>query len=97
MYPVRLPLSVDTPKLATLSHPRDVIWELELHAGPHNTLSALVITECLMKALDIVEKDWRSTRDLSQDRRLSYKPGAFIITGPHGNKSRYFSRGAYIS
>jgi len=93
LYPVHLPLGIDTPKLATLTHPNDTVWELELHAGAHNTLSTPVITQCLMKALDITEKDWRDTGDLDKGGRPRYHPGVFVIVGPRGDDSKYFSRG----
>lgn len=96
LYPVHLPLSVDAPKLATLTRPNDTVWELELRAGPHNTLTTFVITECLMKAFDIAEKDWRDTGSLNKDGRPIYKPGAFVITGAHVGKNKYFSRGAIL-
>jgi hypothetical protein len=93
LYPVQLPLSTDAPKLATLTRPNATFWELELHAGPHNTLTTFVIMECLMKAFDIVEKDWRDTGGLKKDGRPSYKPGAFVITGARTDRNKYFSRG----
>jgi len=93
LYPVHLPLGIDAPKLATLTHPNDTVWELELHAGAHNTLSTPVITQCLMKALDITEKDWIDTGGLDKGGRPRYHPGAFVIVGPRGDGSKYFSRG----
>ena len=93
LYPVHLPLGIDAPKLATLTHPNDTVWELELHAGAHHTLSISVITQCLMKALDITEKDWRDTGGLDKGGRPRYQPGAFVIVGPRGDDSKYFSRG----
>lgn len=90
MHPISLPLTANAESLATLSHPSDSIWELELHNGTPNTLTTQVLLDCVSKALDIVEKDWRSRAE-----GLIYAPGAFVITGGRNTKSKYFSRGAF--
>jgi hypothetical protein len=77
LYPVQLPLSTDAPKLATLTRPNATFWELELHAGPHNTLTTFVIMECLMKAFDIVKKDWRDTGGMDA-RVINQEPSSLL-------------------
>lgn len=93
-YPVELPQKTNTKGLATLSRPHDSVWELELHNGIPNTLTTEVIFDCVTKALDIVEEDWRSSVTIQGTGDITYKPGAFVITGSRGGKSKYFSRGA---
>lgn len=81
-YPVALPLSSDeSNSLATLSHPIPSIWQLEMHNGQDNRLTADFIWTCLLKALDIVEKDWRNGKETA---------GALVIVGRH---PKFFSNG----
>lgn len=98
-FRISLPLGRQE-SLATLSKPHPSVYELELHAGPYNTLSQLVIDECILKALDIVEEDWRSTAtttEPSQDNKsVKHAAAAFILSGTKGRKSKYFSRGTNI-
>lgn len=93
-YPVELPQKANAKGLATLSRPHDSVWELKLHNGVPNTLTTEVIFDCITRALDIVEEDWRSSVTLQGNGDVIYKPGAFVITGSRGGKSKYFSRGA---
>lgn len=91
-FRISLPLGTEE-SLATLSKPRPSIYELELHAGPHNTLSAHVINECILRGLDIVEEDWRSSTTTGPTKGKA-TAAAFILSGTKGRKSKYFSRGA---
>lgn len=84
-YPITLPLNAASP-LATLTHPSKEIWEIEMHNGPDNRLTAVFVTHVLMKALDLVEKDWRSTPSA---------PGALVITGKK-DQAKFFSNGLSI-
>lgn len=83
-YPIALPLSsVGKDSLATLSHPSPEVWELEMHNGHDNRLTTHFLWTCLLKALDLVEKDWRSTPGA---------PGALIISGKR-DQQKFFSNG----
>ena len=84
-YPIKLPLFSPAP-LATLRHPNPVIWELELHNGVDSRLNREFIEDAVMKALDLVEKDWRSST--TEDGA----PGALIIVGKK-TQQKFFSNG----
>lgn len=86
-YPVYLPLGAGPgAALATLSHPSPVVWELEMRNGQDNRLTVSFLRECLMKGLDIVEKDWRTTPNA---------PGALVISG-RKNQQKFFSNGGTV-
>lgn len=83
-YPIYLPpSSSNTDSLATISRPSTSVWELEMRNGQDNRLAGHFITDCLLKALDLVEKDWRATPGT---------PGALIITG-RKDQQKFFSNG----
>ncbi|KAF8322117.1 ClpP/crotonase, partial [Clavulina sp. PMI_390] len=73
--------------LATLHHPHPHLWELEMHNGPKNILTPFFMTVCLLKALNIVERDWRSQHGVA-----SGGPGALVISGKR-DQEQYFSAG----
>lgn len=89
-YPLSLPLPSSDPQaqssepLATLTHPSPELWELEMHNGADNRLSAFFIVHCLQKAFDIVESEWRALG--------AGAPGALVIVGKK-DQSKFFSNG----
>ncbi|KAF8332626.1 ClpP/crotonase [Cantharellus anzutake] len=83
-YPITLPSSPGNP-LATLTHPDSEIWELELHHGQDNRITPEFV-DVLGKALDLVEKDWRS--GTTEDGA----PGALVIVGKK-SQNKFFSNG----
>lgn len=83
-YPIYLPLgAAPGAALATLCHPSPTLWELEMHNGQDNRLVAQFLRECLLKGLEIVEKDWRTTPNT---------PGALVISG-RKDQRKFFSNG----
>lgn len=54
-----------------------------MHAGKENRIDSHFILNCLMKALDLVEKDWREQPNV---------PGALVITGKK-SQAKFFSNG----
>lgn len=84
-YPISLPLN-SKQSLATLTHPENEIWELEMHHGVDNRITAEFINETLGVALDIVEKDWRS------GTLENGAPGALVLTGKK-SQNKFFSNG----
>jgi len=84
-YPVKLPIGSLAP-LGTVHHPTPTTWELEMHHGVDNRLNHEFIDKVLLKALDLVEKDWRSsTTEVGS-------PGALIIVGKK-SQQKFFSNG----
>lgn len=57
-----------------------------MHNGPDNRLTDEFILACLLKALDLVEKDWRQTPSA---------PGAIVISGSK-KQQKFFSNGMTI-
>jgi len=83
-YPIHLPLGAEPGvAVAILRHPSPALWELEMRNGQDNRLTVQFIRECLMKGLDIVEKDWRNTPNT---------PGALVISGRQ-DQQQFFSNG----
>jgi hypothetical protein len=83
-YPIYLPLGVASgAALATLTHPSPTLWELEMRNGQDNRLVAHFLRESLLKGLEIVEKDWRTTPNT---------PGALVISG-RKDQQKFFSNG----
>ena len=73
--------------MATLHHPNSTLWEFEMQNGKDNRLTSTFLITCLAKALDIVEKDWRSAHG-----EASGGPGALIISGKQ-TQDKFFSNG----
>jgi hypothetical protein len=85
-YPISFPIGSLVP-LASVHHPTSVVWELEMHHGLDNRLNHEFIDKALFKALDLVEKDWRSsTTEVGA-------PGALIIVGKK-SQQKFWSNGA---
>ncbi|KAF9508591.1 hypothetical protein BS47DRAFT_1302622 [Hydnum rufescens UP504] len=84
-YPIRFPIGSPAP-LASVHHPTPTTWELEMHHGLDNRINHEFIDKVLLKALDHVEKDWRSsTTEVGA-------PGALIIVGTK-SQQKFFSNG----
>ncbi|KAF9503722.1 hypothetical protein BS47DRAFT_1402137 [Hydnum rufescens UP504] len=84
-YPISFPIGSPV-SLASVHHPTPTIWELEMHHGLDNRLSHEFIDKTLLKALDLVEKDWRSsTTEVGA-------PGALIIIGKK-SQQKFWSNG----
>ena len=88
-YPISLPLN-SKQSFATLTHPENDIWELEMHHGEDNRITSEFINETLGVALDIVEKDWRS------GTLENGAPGALVLTGKK-SQNKFFSNGEHGS
>ncbi|KAF9513432.1 hypothetical protein BS47DRAFT_967840 [Hydnum rufescens UP504] len=84
-YPIRLPIGSPAP-LGSVHHPTPTTWELEMHYGVDNRINHDLIDKVFLKALDLVEKDWRwSTTEVGA-------PGALIIVGKK-SQQKFFSNG----
>ncbi|KAF9506048.1 hypothetical protein BS47DRAFT_1378169 [Hydnum rufescens UP504] len=84
-YPIRLPIGSPAP-LESIHHPTHTTWELEMHHGVDNRINHEFIDEVFLKALDLVERDWRSsTSEVGA-------PGALIIVGQK-SQQKFFSNG----
>lgn len=59
-----------------------------MHNGKDNRLTSTFLTTCLFKALDMVEKDWRTANG-----EASGGPGALVISGKQ-DQEKFFSNGA---
>lgn len=88
-YPISLPLESEEP-MATLHHPTSTLWEFEMHHGTDNRLTGKFLVHCLEKALDIVEKDWRTANGNAPGG-----PGALIISGKQ-DQEKFFSNGTTL-
>lgn len=60
-----------------------------MHHGKDNRLTTTFLLTCLAKALDIVEKDWRTSNG-----EAAGGPGALIISGKH-DQDKFFSNGTH--
>jgi hypothetical protein len=64
---------------------------LELHNGEDNRLTTQFINDVMVKALDIVEGEWKAPRDKVKPKDRT--GGSLIITGKL-SQDRFFSNGA---
>lgn len=89
-YPLYFPLSTSTREeaLATLTHPSPEVWEIEMHNGVDNRLTVHFILNCLQKALDVVEGEWRAVG--------AGAPGALVLVGKK-DQIKFFSNGESVS
>jgi len=79
--------------LLTVHRPSSTIWVVELHNGVDNRLTDRLITQALLPALDLVEKEWRNRRRSEmQDKQKNAGKGALILSGAH-NQDKFFSNG----
>lgn len=76
--------------MATLHHPSNNLWEFEMHNGKDNRLTSEFLVTVLAKALDIVEKDWRTANG-----EASGGSGALIISGKQ-DQEKFFSNGSFV-
>jgi len=84
--------------LLTVHRPSSTAWIIELHNGVDNRLTDQLITQALLPALDLVEKEWRiRRRSEMQDKQKDAGKGALILSGAH-NQDKFFSNGLdYLS
>jgi len=76
-----------------LSAASSTIWLLELHSGVDNRLTDRLITEALLPALNLVEKEWRNRRRSEMhNKQKDAGKGALILSGAH-NQDKFFSNG----
>lgn len=97
MYQLYLPVgSSKNSALATLTQPSSSppIWELEMHNGTDSRLTVAFINECLLKALDVVEEEWRNLSD-GLNKEGAYSEGALVIVG-RKDQSKFFSNGKLL-
>ncbi|KAF8320805.1 ClpP/crotonase [Clavulina sp. PMI_390] len=81
---IQFPLGSTSDKaLATLAQSDPDVWELEMHSAAENRLHSHFIWNCLMPALDHVEKEWRQKGGF---------PGALVLTGQKSQK-KFFCNG----
>ncbi|EJD49754.1 ClpP/crotonase [Auricularia subglabra TFB-10046 SS5] len=89
-YPMKLPKQ---DPVATITHPSPETWILELHNGPENRLSARVLREAIIPALNIVEREWRLSRAKgrkAKDEKAGH--GSLVIVGDR-SQDKFFSNG----
>ncbi|KAH8100902.1 ClpP/crotonase [Cristinia sonorae] len=94
-FPLKFPANEKT-SLLTVTHPKPSLWVIEMHNGADSRLSTTFLAECLMPALDAVERDWRkglkvgpATHDA---KGKEGGRGALIIVG-NRSQDKFFSNG----
>jgi hypothetical protein len=86
-----------TPNCSPSLSAEPVIWILELHNGPDSRLTASLISDAFMPALDAVERDWRAARrdkDIATEKDTSVGAGALVIVG-NTKQDKFFSNGTF--
>lgn len=79
--------------MATVTHPSDAIWILELHNGVDNRLSEQFISYAISPALAAVETAWRTSwRESRAKKDKDGGSGALIIVG-NRTQDKFFSNG----
>ncbi|KAJ7739320.1 ClpP/crotonase-like domain-containing protein [Mycena olivaceomarginata] len=92
------PLSFPTQSpLATVTHPKDTVWVIELHNAQDNRLTPTLVDHALKPALDAVERHWREQwRAVENLTDKSGGNGAVIIVGRR-DQDKFFSNGLDLS
>jgi hypothetical protein len=78
-----------------VSSAEPTIWVLELHNGQDSRITASLIRDAFMPALDAVERDWRAARrgkDIAKEKDMSVGAGALVIVG-NKSQDKFFSNG----
>ncbi|KAK7690621.1 hypothetical protein QCA50_005720 [Cerrena zonata] len=89
-YPIRLPTA---NPIVTVTRPFPNTWVIELHNGADSRLSTALISEGLLPALDIVERDWRNVwRAARAAKDKTGGRGALILVG-NRSQDKFFSNG----
>lgn len=69
---------------------------IELHNGVHNVLALTFVNDAIRPALDVVEEEWRKSREIAKAKGKSAGPdegkGALVIIGKR-DQNKFFSNG----
>ncbi len=83
--------------LARLTRPSGSIWLLELRNGRDNRLTGEMCREVISPALDVVEKEWRETRNKAiAEGTKGAGAGSLVITGPQ-DQMKFFRYDGHCS